>query len=1796
MADYQANVTADFSGYTSSVQQAVALTKEYTAAHEGMMSVVTKTGAKTIIKFNDVIGLNTKLLKANVSEAANYQQAMGKVAASAKAGAKDVDEVQKTTKQIARRMTGDINTAADLVNAVQKSGFGDTKRIKEMSKAVVDLGAATGESGTQIADSLRNISQSYTGLAEPKQIAALGDSLVTVTSQFGASATAAADFSKNVAPFAEQVGMSKASLVGFSTAFARMGESGYRSSNVFAKVLSDIDLAVREGLPTLSTYATAMGKTYEETMQLAKSDPTEFVIQFTESLQKQGGGAIRTLEALGLEGVKSQKAIAALTSTTDLRDMIDVSRQAYGSGSTSEAAAEQLTGLNEQTMKLQESMKQLVVDTGAPMLGWLEDVAGLSTKAADALAGLAESDLFQFLAGTGGMAMAAGGLAFKGLNMAWTAGGIGAAMGQINAMGQQPGQPGRVERGMGFIGANRGKLMGAGALGLMAAPMLDQPGLGTLGMGALMAGTMIGPQTFGKSMRALNFLTNDSMKAWQTPFTQWSKRDFSLDKRVMLPGEYDSTTSRFKATGSADQRAIAMKQMKAMGLTDEAKLLSQSYGYIDPDTKKMAGAGNLARINDEMKKGANASTSVIREQTRLLATQASLVAGTEGQAALRARAMARAAGGVPVGAVKGLGTQLGALGGVVAGMGPVGWGIGAAAVAAGGGFWLHQQSEQMREQRRSKEISGREEAYESFGLIANTFDGIVASGSKVTSTFQDLAAAIENATPKQEEGGVRTFGLTEAEFANVEKKDKSSTELTFQNDRFLWQTTGRQQTSKQATAELIGTYGAEGTPEQVAMMVTDLKAMGKDYSEVNDAVNSYYKAIGSGPQDVFKFAIEDWKENESKSSWNEETFDDTLRATFADYGDTFGQPALAGMLTEELSKQTGELSQSQLDELQGQFAEALPGMENLPDLISTQQRMGESESEWKNRVAEDEAENQRRIQAWQTDKFGRPIGALESKFLGITPETEETGTTEGVLFGRMREEVQRQSVAEAAGTEYEPLDKAAEDMVEHFSTAIDDWKEGETGENKIRTQTLAAEWVQQSGSVEAAMTQVREAQQEVAPESRQGQILAGMEAELGRARNLEMGGMSQWGQIQARKTTAQQTLTSASAEAAGGNKSAEVQTQIEEGAAGVQTAIEEEISWMQNFLKAKKSFDQQQIYAEEDFQRSMQYANEDYATQVSQAKEQYAKQRKYAQEDYNRQAKYAEEDFQKQMLRSDRDYYKQRTRMMEQYERTIARRAEAAAKSMYDPFQRMAVEQTWSAEGLLSNLSEQLEAFQKQAENLKKLKGAGVSQGVIDMLGLNDPAKAQQLERMLGDIEGLGPEFVAQLNAMAGDRVDIAAILFGEEYDMGARQMAEDFKIQLDQMAADRNQWVADAEADYDQARLRNETAFNTSMTRMGEAFETQMRYMATAHQKATERMTDNHLIQMERAREGFDLQFETFTTNYEALSAATTLALQGETPKWGTVVVQGTAGVVENLKSQYGPANQAWMDALTASVEAAWGKDSNMAGIIEGLVALLGATGSSVPHSADTEAPSDVTKLPGGTSSNLDVTAGIGRESFSYGEKGHAGIDIAAPIGTPIYAMQAGKVLSVVHSDVSYGNHVWVKDEDENVKIVYGHMSKTSVIPGMTVGRGSKLGEVGWSGNVRPKSPQGAHVHVEARKGAGTTSPAPWMAQGGVAMRAMKVGVGEAGPEAVVPLNGHGVDILSQAMEKAFGAVLFRALERSGSGSSVSHVSYTTNEDHSVNVMGPVEVVSDDPARIGRELERAARMRAVISPNRAAR
>lgn len=159
-------------------------------------------------------------------------------------------------------------------------------------------------------------------------------------------------------------------------------------------------------------------------------------------------------------------------------------------------------------------------------------------------------------------------------------------------------------------------------------------------------------------------------------------------------------------------------------------------------------------------------------------------------------------------------------------------------------------------------------------------------------------------------------------------------------------------------------------------------------------------------------------------------------------------------------------------------------------------------------------------------------------------------------------------------------------------------------------------------------------------------------------------------------------------------------------------------------------------------------------------------------------------------------------------------------------------------------------------------------------------------------------------------------------------------------------------------------------------------------------------------------------------------------------------------------------LDALRTAIETRAG---DIRREVEALAAEEGILRRILGYPDDSNVPTTVVRP---VSSEGLIWPAVGTLTSVFGMRWgvlHAGIDLGAPTGTPIYAAAAGTVI-FSGPQGGYGNIVII-DHGYGFHTAYAHMSRTIAVNGSRVLRGELIGLIGSTGNST-----GPHLHFETR------------------------------------------------------------------------------------------------------------------------
>lgn len=116
-------------------------------------------------------------------------------------------------------------------------------------------------------------------------------------------------------------------------------------------------------------------------------------------------------------------------------------------------------------------------------------------------------------------------------------------------------------------------------------------------------------------------------------------------------------------------------------------------------------------------------------------------------------------------------------------------------------------------------------------------------------------------------------------------------------------------------------------------------------------------------------------------------------------------------------------------------------------------------------------------------------------------------------------------------------------------------------------------------------------------------------------------------------------------------------------------------------------------------------------------------------------------------------------------------------------------------------------------------------------------------------------------------------------------------------------------------------------------------------------------------------------------------------------------------------------------------------------------------------------------------LLSGFGKREDPFSGEGamHKGVDISAPMGTPVHVVADGVVI-FASTESGFGKLI-VVDHGGGIQTFYAHLSKFYVLPGHEVRRGDPIGAVGMTGRVTAP-----HLHYEVHIQGTPMNPYRWL------------------------------------------------------------------------------------------------------------
>ena len=1712
MTDDQRNaqvvLTADTTNYQQGMAAASSTTDRATASVGKLLAAVNQLTVSAGKKLIGIGAVEMAGLIGVTTAAARLEHQMDQLKASSVITGRNFENFSKSVGTLRTQMGLSTSEAVALVTQLNNLGQ-NNQNIQSLSQTFVRLGTVTGEAIGGLVDGLISL-QRQMGTEGATATEHFASSLALLSQRTGVSATSVLQFANAIAPIAKVAGVTQTELMGISTAFAKVGQDGYAATNTFNKFLTGITSAIQNGSPDLSAYANLIGKTVEEFKGMNKADA---ITQIFSEINREGPNAIKTLERFGLDGVKSYKAIQALAASGGLQDSISTAME--GQKDTTKflsASDEALNGLTENLKKLGETLQSIGESFGAGLVR-------PASAAISVLTGLVAP--INALMSSLGNIPAVAGVAMAGVTLL-----AGAALRSFGVMTALAGFQTirRNSFGSGFR-------QGAGSEQNFQDPMYAaRIKEGTAN--PIMRGMYGTGQFMGRNFGGVRNAYTESVAKFYTDRNMPIPEHISALSRAngmggaaigqvgnflrggltpLYPSAVWDSTSRERIFGGQVQ-AYSPAQRLRMGLSAGQEMLPgmEGTGAAGAPLSRMGRyrtnladwgshfggtplaeggtTGGIPETSNKFGSALKSATNFVFHHGEEVNKSTGVFKALRNETGSLIGSIAKA--GIGGGAVIG-GAAVKGVGGIASGaMNLVGGPIGVAAI---GGIALYEGN-------KSKNDVLDKIAHNTEDLSASsTYRSALNEASTGVMDFatatKTAAALIKQATGK-DMSKEQAVTLSASEIKAADKGNYTDKRIADMN---------KEQAQSFASVAL-----ANASPKDARLLALDMaKRFGNDS---NDIMNGAYK----GTPDVAGLFgnIEAQGSSNPIGPWaNNSGMEEAGKLASSSAQSLLKQAPIGKEDSVKLGITTGALQAYMTNSRDIGNMNSRGGNASSTTAAGITDALANtfgSTSEQDRKEVRDAAEKfaQQTIGNMKLDASGNYASVGSDAKANLKPFLQELARNGSSGVG-----AQARSMLEAMNQTGSPGFQANSDPADFMATVnagvLARGRTTAVGANALSYSTTSGQTVSSAvANTQDIFKQNAGANAMLASANGLGQ---GMQGSLNALANFKRGIVDATDPLFQLATAAEQAIKgqqerqeayqttgttagvrvasylSDKAQIAAGDTSADALTKLKTDAASVQQMISSANQQFRAIVTAKRNYDTQTSRSEYDYGLQRSRSQTAFSLQNSYSLHDFTRQRQVSDTAFSLSRTNAQRDYGVQLRESWYQYNLSRTRAEVEFNHQVVMMAKASAKSVYDVYSRVKIEQTWSAQSLIANMTDQQRRLNEQQANLAQVRKMGLSGDVIDQLGLNDPSKAQQLARILDELIN-NPKMIDTFNKGITSRIDAAGKVVTDKDNTAWTEMLRSYKLNMDNGQTDFLHGLNVQNAAFSVSMEDQRKAYQVSIDLSIENFNLNRDRQLAGFNLGMSNMAKDHNEVMARAKTDFSIAYEEITAGFNTMGVAAVAALTGTAKTQAQALLDVLGPMVADIEATLAsvgidtaPTPQQTRAGYAAKLKA---QGFSTGGEIMGSSPhpkadniLIKATAGEYVQPVDTVQHYGVDfmdrlrrrqvrkdELNGYASGGMIWPTNTHQISPSY--PGHSGIDIAARMGAPIYAPMDG---SIFYSgwDRGYGQAIFERF-NAGLEAVFGHTSQ--VIAGIgPVIAGQLIGLVGSTGHST-----GPHLHFE--------------------------------------------------------------------------------------------------------------------------
>lgn len=1356
MADQQqtANVvlTADVSNYNRQLETSVQQTEKLKNAVNGLITTVDKVGKGVRKGLFTFAAADAAALTGITLAAGKFQKELSGLRATfftmnkdSAVANKNFNEFRTTIGHLSAELPASRGEVSNLMGMMAKLGTQSASEAGKATKAIIDLGDATGESATAVGQSLVQLNTQMGTTSG--SITKFADQLTVLSAKSNSSASSIVSFASALAPIARTAGISEKNVLSISAAFNKAGQEGFAAGNAFNTMLSDITRMIQDGSPELGKYANLIGVTMD---QFKKMDSTERMVKVFKAISESGPRAISVLNQMGIDGIRAQKAIQGLAASGGIEAMLGASQNTEGAAQKGAEAARD--NMFTQLDKQKARVEKFVEEAGAPLVEVLTQILTAMNKVGEVLdpifSGFAKfvAPILALVGGIAGLVAALMSLAkYAGIlamlrmlgNSSFGSAakeaanrpvpGTPYAMGKNESLRDQ-GKMGPMQKAGWWVGDQiRNVNLEREAAG--------KPGLGQTAGGVKSAIGQVGKGLISAPMRGMTWLNNFN-KSFIGDATLSPEERGSADKSGATSAT-KTLTQQFKNLGTT-VKAVSTGQMSLSEMANRAAVSAGKLAGTDVTLTE-----TTALLRNSFVELWSVSGKLAAQMGRSLLTNLKQMTGGIGNAVggfLKA-GMQMAAFMVVLDIITSAFSARGKAG-------EVDEGIKNRTKVYDEALGIATQkilsfSDAVSQAKSAEELSGQANSISVASTVTRK-DSLSTFGQGYTS--QDISSLNKDDAV----GYVRSMGLTDPKEVQAVKMDLVKRFGMSEAQRILDEAIGYSNTPNgMKIGDVTSVLRGNGTVGTVANAEKKGALQGAFVKTVSPGMDQFYMDSGDSLFDFGKGLLgitsTSVDERFQKGIGAAETF---AGQQYAKYGEKAGSQAnYVGML-------------SLLDGFKGSAGQKATLLKKI-----------------------------------ETEYFGGKDLNLDSTDTNeaIIKQLRDSGVLEETFVG-----------------------------VDKFDTSLDKANK-RLKRLQVKGDNQYEKKIRESGSVgtDAMMYGLQNAQESSPGSLRQARELLTSSAMLGRG-----------------FTDARSELRK------------------------MQTAIGDSTDKMYKLAQAAKDYIQYQQDRRIPFQTRLQNFG-DSAAELKTTGEAYAANPydETAINDFDSATKKYEaqqdsyQSFLAGLIQTYRNYSKQMQRAEEDHQLQLKRMVEEGAKSIYDPYTRIAAQKISSIESLVDNMRSQTEAVKRQTSNLDVLKKQGLSLKVIDMLSLGDTGNAAQLQQIYDQILA-DPTLIAKLNKTVKGKIGASGGLLTSPYNKSYRTAEDDRKKEIARAHQDLVDATTQITGDFNSMASTALSMTNTILKGQGSAITTEINTVVAKNKKALETLKFNDATEARKLKGSENIRY----------------------------------------------------------------------------------------------------------------------------------------------------------------------------------------------------------------------------------------------------------------------------------------------------------------------------------------------------